>query len=45
MNKNGMELTFQTIAVLILMILVIVVLIIAYRTQLNNLLEIFKGFF
>ena len=44
MNKNGMELSFQTIAILVLIVLVLVVLIVAYRSQIFKLFDLLGGF-
>ncbi len=44
MNKNGVELSFQVIAILILIVLALVILIMAYNGQLAKLFKIFEGF-
>ena len=44
MNKNGIELSLQTIAILILIVLVVVILIVAYKSQITKLFELFGGF-
>lgn len=43
MNKNGVELSLNTIAILVLIVIVLITLIVVYRTQLLNLFEIFKN--
>ena len=44
MNKNGVELSLQTIAVLILIVIVLVVLIVAFKNQITNLFDQLGGF-
>ena len=44
MNKNGVELSLQTIAILILIVLALVILIIAYNSQITRLFELLGGF-
>ena len=47
MNKKGVELTLNTIVVLILAVLVLVILIVAFRSQLtalfDNISNLIKG--
>ena len=44
MNKNGVELSFNTIAILILIVLVLILFITAYRTQITKLFDILASF-
>jgi len=44
MNKNGVELSFNTIAILILIVLVLVLLIVIYRTQITRLADLLGSF-
>jgi len=44
MNKDGVELSFQVIAILILIVIALVILIMAYNGQLTKLFDIFRGF-
>lgn len=45
MNKNGIELSLQTIAILILVILVVVTLIIAYQSKFADLFDVINNLF
>ncbi len=45
MDKKGVELSFETIAILILILLVLVILILTYGSQFSKLFAALGGFF